>query len=107
MGRETDTRLGVRLHDSEGVVRRRIPVQFLEMAWWLLGLGVFLGVWPHALPPGSYALGVLAWYGAGRFILESLREHPDVVLGRVRINQLVAGLIAMGAGGALIVVAAR
>jgi prolipoprotein diacylglyceryltransferase len=106
-GRETDARLGVRLHDTTGVIRRRIPVQFLEMAWWILGLGAFLSVWPHTLPPGSYALGVLAWYGGGRFFLEPQREHPDVVFGRVRINQLVAALIAMGAGGALIVLAWR
>ena len=102
VGRETDAPLGVRLHDTRGMVKRRIPVQFLEMAWWVLGLVAFLSIWSKALPSGSCALAVLAWYGVGRFFLEPLRERPDVVFGRVRINQLVAALIASGAGSALV-----
>jgi phosphatidylglycerol---prolipoprotein diacylglyceryl transferase len=104
VGRATDTALGVRLHDTAGLVKRRIPVQFLEMAWWILGLVVFTGPWPRAIPAGSAALAVLAWYGAGRFFLEPLRETPDLVCGRLRINQVVAALIAVGAGGALILI---
>ena len=50
-----------------------------------------------ALPHGSYALAVMAWYGTGRFFLEPLREQPDVVFGRVRIDQVVAA--AAGARG--------
>ena len=47
-------------------------------------------------------LAVLAWYGVGRFFLEPLRERPDIVFGQVRINQVVAALLALGAGCALI-----
>jgi phosphatidylglycerol---prolipoprotein diacylglyceryl transferase len=101
-GRETDAPLGVVLHDTKGVRKRRIPVQFLEMAWWAVGFVAFFLLWPKVLPPGGYAMAVLAWYGAGRFFLEPLREQPDVLFGRVRVNQLVAALIALGAGGALI-----
>ena len=101
VGRETGSSFGVLLHDTSGVRRRRIPVQFLEMAWWLLGLAAFLGLWPSEVPTGSLALAVLAWYSAGRFVLEPMREEPDIVCGRVRINQLVAALLALGAGGAL------
>ncbi|KKW66693.1 prolipoprotein diacylglyceryl transferase family protein [Mycolicibacterium elephantis] len=104
-GRETDGPFGVFLHDTVGVRKRRVPVQFLEMAWWVLGLVAFLALWPTGSPAGSGALAVLAWYGAGRFFLEPLRESPAVVLGRVRINQLVALVIALGAIGALVVVA--
>jgi phosphatidylglycerol---prolipoprotein diacylglyceryl transferase len=106
-GRATDGPFGVRLHDTRGVRKRRFPVQFMEMAWWMLGLVAFLSLWPQPFPPGSYALGVLAWYGAGRFLLEPLRERPDVVCGRVRINQLVAALITLGAGTALIFLGLR
>jgi phosphatidylglycerol---prolipoprotein diacylglyceryl transferase len=106
-GRETAAPFGFRLHDTRGLVRRRIPVQFLEMAWWILGLVVFLSLWPRALPAGGYALGVLAWYGAGRFCLEPLREEPDVVWGGVRINQVVAALIAVGACSALVFLVRR
>jgi prolipoprotein diacylglyceryltransferase len=101
-GRETRAPLSVRLHDTRGVSKSRIPVQFLEMAWWLIGLAAFFVLWPGALPPGSYALAVLAWYGVGRFFLEPLRERPDVVLG-VRIDQVVAALLALAAGGGLII----
>lgn len=69
------------------------------MARWL---GSFLDFWPSALLAGSYALFVLAWYGVGRFFLEPLRERPDIVFGQVRINQVVAALLALGAGCALI-----
>ncbi len=69
------------------------------MARWL---GSFLDLWPSALLAGSYALLVLAWYGVGRFFLEPLRERPDIVFGQVRINQVVAALLALGAGCALI-----
>lgn len=102
-GRETGSQLGVCLHDTDGVRKRRIPVQFLEMAWWFIGLIAFVMLWPGALPQGSYALAVVAWYGAGRFFLEPLREESDVVFGRVRIDQAVAALLAIAAGGALII----
>jgi phosphatidylglycerol---prolipoprotein diacylglyceryl transferase len=105
VGRETDAPFGVVLHDTRGVKKRRIPVQFLEMAWWLLGLVAFPGFWPRESPAGGLALAVLAWYAAGRFALEPLREEPDIVCGRVLINQLVAALLALGAGGALVLLA--
>ncbi len=101
-GRETQSFVGVRLHDTLGAEKRRMPVQFLEMAWWLLGTFAFLWLWPKAFPQGSYALGVLGWYGVGRFFLEPLREQPDVVFGAVRIDQVVAGLLALGAAAALL-----
>jgi len=101
-GRPSKAPLSVRLHDTRGVSTSRLPVQFLEMAWWLVGLALFLTLWPSALPPGSYALAVLAWYGLGRFFLEPLRERPAIVFGQVRINQVVAALLALAAGCALI-----
>jgi phosphatidylglycerol:prolipoprotein diacylglycerol transferase len=39
----------------------------------------------------------------GRFFLEPLRERPAIVFGRVRINQVVAALLALAAGGALMI----
>lgn len=101
-GRETRSRIGVLLHDINGVRKRRIPVQFIEMGWWLLGGLVFVAVWPMRFAEGSYAIGVLGWYGLGRFFLEPLREQSDVIFGRVRIDQLVAALLALVAGGALV-----
>jgi prolipoprotein diacylglyceryltransferase len=101
-GRETSSGLGLRLHDQNGVRRRRIPVQLLEIGWWLLAATALLLGRDLPLAPGARALGVLAWYGAGRFWLETLRESPDRVLGRLRVNQLVAGALAIGAGVAIL-----
>jgi prolipoprotein diacylglyceryltransferase len=101
-GAETKAKLSICLHDTRGVKKLRIPVQFLEMAWWLIGLIGFFMLWPVTLPPGSYALAVLAWYGVGRVFLEPLREQSDVVFGGVPIDQVVAAVIALGAGGLLI-----
>jgi len=103
-GRESRGVWAVRLHDVRGVRKPRVPVQFLEMAWWLAGAAVFLGLWGSGWSQGSYALGVLGWYGLGRTALEPLREHRDLVLGRVPINQVVAALLAAGAGIGLVVI---
>lgn len=107
VGRETDGACGVYLHDTRGIRKRRIPAQFLEMAWWLLGLIAVLGFWPSELPTGSLAFAVLAWYSAGRFCLEPLREEPDIVAGRYRVNQLVAAFLFVVAGGALLFLVTR
>jgi prolipoprotein diacylglyceryltransferase len=100
-GRETKSAFSACLHDTQGVRKRRIPVQFMEMAWWLLGAVIFFSLWSRALAPGSYALGVLAWYGFGRFWLEPLREKPDLLGGgKLKVNQLIAALLVLvGAGG--------
>jgi phosphatidylglycerol:prolipoprotein diacylglycerol transferase len=100
-GRETTGSFAVRLHNTAGVRSRRLPVQYLEMAWWALGAAIFYWCWPLRAAPGSYALGVVAWYGAGRAVLEPMRECSDMV-GRIRVNQVVAVLLALGAGSALI-----
>jgi prolipoprotein diacylglyceryltransferase len=102
VGRPSDGWLRVRLHDTEGRYKSRIPVQFLEMLWWLLGGALFLTVWPTPLRPGDYALGVLTWYGVGRFVLEPLREQVDVVFGRIPINQLIAASLAIASSVVLL-----
>jgi prolipoprotein diacylglyceryltransferase len=102
-GRQTHSWFGVHLHDTLHVSKRRVPVQFMEMTWWLIGFVAFFMLWPGALPPGSYALAVAAWYGFGRFFLEPLRERSDIVFGWIRIDQLVAAVLAIAAGGALVI----
>lgn len=100
-GRETTAALGLRLHDATGVRKRRIPVQLLEIGWWVLAGAALLLTSAWRFPPGARALGVLAWYGAGRFWLETLRETPDRVLGGLRVNQIVAAALAIFAGAAM------
>jgi phosphatidylglycerol:prolipoprotein diacylglycerol transferase len=101
-GRETTRWYGVCLHDVQRQRKRRIPVQFMEMIWWLLGTASFIALLPRSLPPGACALGVIGWYGFARFWLEPLRESPDLVAGRIRIDQAVAGLLALVAACGLI-----
>lgn len=101
-GRESQGWFALRQHDTQGIYRRRIPVQWLEIGWWVLaGVGL-IGLWPARFPAGSYALGVVAWYGLGRYWLEPLREAPDRVYGRVRVNQVVAALLLIVAGAGLL-----
>ena len=102
VGRESHAAWAVRLHDVRGVCKPRVPVQFLEMGWWLAGTVVFLALWGAGWSRGSYALGVLGWYGLGRTALEPLREHRDLVFGRVPLNQVVAILLAAGAAVGLV-----
>jgi phosphatidylglycerol:prolipoprotein diacylglycerol transferase len=102
-GRETSSRYGLRLHNVRGEWKRRIPVQLMEMGWWLIGGVMLLWLWQKGYPQGTYALGVLAWYGLGRFWLEPLREKSDMLAGKVRVNQVVAAALAIGAGGMLLV----
>jgi prolipoprotein diacylglyceryltransferase len=102
VGRETTSWFGVRLHDTHGAIKRRVPVQYLEMAWWAAGFWIYLAIWPAPFPAGTYALGVLAWYGVGRFFLEPLRENPETVLGRLRVNQVVAAMMAVGGAGTVL-----
>jgi prolipoprotein diacylglyceryltransferase len=97
VGRETRGWFGVVLHDIREQRKRRLPVQFFEIAWWLIGAVAFFTVWPTPAPPGTYALAVVAWYGVGRFFLEPMREAPDLLFGRIRVNQVVAAALAVAA----------
>jgi prolipoprotein diacylglyceryltransferase len=38
----------------------------------------------------------------GRFFLEPLRENPETVLGRLRVNQVVAAMMAVGGAGTVL-----
>ena len=97
VGRDSDRWYALRQHDIHGVYRRRIPAQWLEIAWWILVCAGLLWLWPRQLPTGCYAFAVLGWYGLGRVWFELLRRHTDVVFG-LRLNQVVAALLAIVAG---------
>ena len=51
--------------------------------------------------PADFALGGLASYGLGRFWLEPLGGAPDLVFGRVRINEVIAACLTLAAVGGL------
>ena len=70
----------------------------LEIGWWLAAALGWFALRPLRLPAGTCALGVLAWYGVGRFWLEPLRESRALVGDRVRIDRVIAAALAIGAG---------
>lgn len=101
VGRESSAWFAVRQHDVNGVTKRRVPAQWLEIGWWVLAWMGLFWLWPMELPSGSYAFAVLGWYGLGRLWLETLREQITTVAG-VRINQAVAAAMALGGGAGLV-----
>jgi phosphatidylglycerol---prolipoprotein diacylglyceryl transferase len=101
VGRESERWFALRQHDVHGDRRRRIPAQWLEIAWWLIACVGLLWLWPRPLPPGSYALAVLGWYGLGRVWLEPLRARPNT-LGGVRVDRVVGALTVLMAGAGLL-----
>ncbi len=80
-GRYASGWLGVNLPDDRGVWQRRYPTQVLEAAW---GLLVFAGAVtlcrdrPFA---GAVFLFTFGAYGAGRIVLETMRQQQTAVAG--------------------------
>jgi phosphatidylglycerol:prolipoprotein diacylglycerol transferase len=75
-GRPTRTWAGVNLPDSAGVRLRRFPTQLLEAGWAGVLLAAAVAVWRRLPFPGALFLCVAGGYGAGRLVLESLRDRP-------------------------------
>jgi len=98
VGRASDGWFARLQHDTAGVYQRRVPVQWLEIGWWILSWAGLIWLWPKDLPPGSYAFAVGGWYGIGRFWLEPLRRDTSRLAG-IRVNQAVAALLAVVAAG--------
>ncbi len=101
-GRETSARFAFCWHDHRGERKKRIPVQLLEIGWIALagGMLIYLFDKPHA--GGVLALGSFAWYSAGRFFLEPLREEPDIAFS-IRVNQVIAAIVSLIAGSWLLI----
>ncbi|MCC6955192.1 MAG: prolipoprotein diacylglyceryl transferase [Anaerolineales bacterium] len=79
------------------------PLFLYESLWSLLNMGVLLWLsrkQPEWLKKGDLLLVYLIIYPLGRFLLEFLRLDPARV-GLVNINQLLMGLVALIAAGAL------
>jgi phosphatidylglycerol:prolipoprotein diacylglycerol transferase len=100
VGRPSAAWWAVRQRDLSGGVERRLPVQWLEIGWWCMAIAGLAMLWPRAFPPGSYGMGVLAWYGAGRVWLEPLRDTSRD--SSTRLNRRVAAAMALGTTGLLV-----
>ncbi|MEA2819022.1 MAG: phosphatidylglycerol---prolipoprotein diacylglyceryl transferase [Bradyrhizobium sp.] len=73
-GRPSEAWYALSLPDHHGIWRRRIPTQLMEMAFALVLFGAALALRNAAPFPGAIFCFGVAGYGAGRWVLESLRE---------------------------------
>jgi phosphatidylglycerol---prolipoprotein diacylglyceryl transferase len=80
-GRSTTSWCGINLPDYKGVWRRRIPLQILEAAWGIIVLAACVLLWRRLPFEGALFLIALGAYGAGRIVLESMRDELDRVMG--------------------------
>ena len=95
-GRETAGRFGWHLPNLRGEWRRRVPTQVLEMLLCLALAGVAAAALDRTPYPGMLFLVVLAGLGAGRFMLEGLRER------RSAVSRVASALLAFGCSGAVL-----
>ena len=85
-GRPSEAWFALSLPDHHGIWRRRIPTQLMEMAFALVLFGVALALRNVAPFPGAIFCLVLAGYGAGRWVLESLREDETAGLDKTTMQ---------------------
>lgn len=95
-GRATTAWYGLDLPDHNGIWRRRIPTQLIEMTWACLLLGIAFVLRGRAPFPGAIFCSVVIAYGAARMFLEKLRE--DETGGRDRLSMQVTSVVLLVAG---------
>jgi len=94
-GRPTTGWLALELPDHRGVRARRIPNQLLDGGWGLVVLAGAVWLWGERPFPGALLLYTIGAYGAGRIVLESLRDAPDR-LGAIHLHRAISiGFVAV------------
>ena len=76
----------------------RIPTFLYESLWDLTGFVLLLLIRhrPHFLKQGEVFLAYVAWYAAGRFVIEGMRTD-SLMLGQIRVSQLLSAIFFVGA----------
>lgn len=82
------------------------PTFLYESLWNLCGFTALHFLAPKRKYDGQMALGYVAWYGAGRTIIEGLRVD-SLYWGSFRVSQLLAGISCTIAAALLLVLALR
>ena len=102
-GRPSEAWFALCLPDHQGVWRRRIPTQLMEMMFALMLFAAALTLRGHSPFPGAIFCFAVAAYGAGRAYLESLRHYE--IGGRDRtVLRLTSILLVIAALGGLVLV---
>jgi phosphatidylglycerol:prolipoprotein diacylglycerol transferase len=101
-GRETSGWLALRLPNTRGVWRRRVPTQLIECA---LAAVLLWGALEWRADPfdGELFLSAVALYGTARLALEPTRETVDRIAG-VSVYRAISLLLVAGAVGSLALV---
>lgn len=82
-----------------GTVDPTLPVHptfFYESLWCAIGLVIFVFLMKKRRFDGEMAVFYIGWNGFGRMLIEGLRTD-SLMLGNIRISQLVGGLMALAA----------
>jgi prolipoprotein diacylglyceryl transferase len=98
-GRPSDAWFALMLPDHHGNWQRRIPTQLMEMAFALVLFGAALALRNVAPFPGATFCFVVAGYGAGRWVLESLREDETAGLDKTSMQATSALLVIAALAG--------
>ena len=91
-GHETDFFLGMSINGGAPVH----PLFLYESLWNVLGLVIILLLRDKKKAHGQVFYGYLLWYGAGRLVLEGMRQSEYILYaidGVVGISQIVSALI--------------
>jgi len=91
-GRETTSRFAIYLPNQQGLWRRRIPTQLLEIC---LAAGLLIGglaLWKYRPFSGFLFVYAVAGYATGRYLLEPTRENQERI-GKIRIHRAVSILL--------------
>lgn len=85
------------------------PCFLYESLWCLLGFLVLHFIWSKRRKfDGELFLGYLAWYGAGRVVIEGLRTDSLMIPGtRLRVSQVLAGLLVVASVVLIIVIRSK
>jgi phosphatidylglycerol---prolipoprotein diacylglyceryl transferase len=95
-GRPAQGWFALYLPNQDGVWRRRLPTQILEMGWTaLLFLAIAFLWWHHRFFPGALFLFLVGGYGLGRLLLEGTREEQDSIRGIILHRTISLALIAI------------
>lgn len=98
-GRPTSGWWGVNLPDCSGNWRRRIPAQILEIAWGCAVLAGAVLAWRRLPFAGALFLYTIGAYGAGRILMESLREEQERIMGINVHTAISAAFVAVSVCG--------
>lgn len=76
----------------------RVPTFLYESSWDLLGFIVLMSLRHrhHLFKQGEVFLAYVAWYAAGRFVVEGMRTD-SLMLGPIRVSQLLSVLFFIAA----------